>query len=100
MSVLNRGQRCIVIAGCPKNIGTLVEILDHLGEVDNYQDCYEIVTISGRPFPELWADGTRTRTVPGVSSIALTERYKIRPLIDLPSNADANQTKQELVEIN
>jgi hypothetical protein len=86
-----------VIAGCPKNIGTLVEILDHLGEVDNYQDCYEIVTISGRPFPELWADGTRTRTVPGVSSIALTERYKIRPLIDLPSNADANQ---ELVEIN
>ena len=97
MSVLNRGQRCIVIAGCPKNIGILVEVLDHLGEVDNYQDCYEIVTISGRFFPELWADETRTRTVPGVSSIALTERYKIRPLIDLPSTADANQ---ELVEIN
>ncbi len=100
MSVLNRGQRCIVIAGCPKNIGVLVEILDHLGGVDNYQDCYEIVTISGRPFPELWADDTRTRTVPGVSSIALTERHKLRPLIDLPSTADANQTKQELVGIN
>ena len=97
MSVLNKGQRCIVIAGCPKNIGVLVEVLDHLGGVDNYQDCYEIVTISGRPFPELWADGTHTRTVPGVSSIAMTERYKIR---DLPSTADANQTKQELVEIN
>ena len=81
MSVLNKGQRCIVIAGCPKNIGILVEILDHLGEVENYQDCYEIVTISGRPFPELWADGTHTRTVPGVSSIAMTERYKIRRAI-------------------
>ena len=100
MSVLNKGQRCIVIAGCPKNIGILVEVIDHLGEVGDYQDCYEIVTISGRPFPELWADGTHTRTVPGVSSIAMTERYKIRPLIDLPSTADANQTKQELVEIN
>ena len=39
MSVLNKGQRCIVIAGCPKNIGILVEVLDHLGGVGDYQDC-------------------------------------------------------------
>jgi len=100
MSILKRGQRCIVVEGCPKNIGLIVEVINHLGNVEGYQDCYAIMTVSGRPFPELWADATHSRTVPGVSSNAMTERYKIRPLIDLSSESDLNQNKQELVEIN
>lgn len=88
MSVLNRGQRCIVVEGCPKNIGLLVEVVEHLGLYEEYQDCYEIVTVSMRPFPELWADEAHTRTVPGVSPHAYTERYKIRPLFDLPDESD------------
>lgn len=98
MSVLNIGQRCIVVEGCPKNIGLLVEVVEHLGQYEEYQDCYEIVTISGRPFPQLWANDAHTRTVPGVSPYALTERYKIRPLLNLPEGADEEMTERPVEE--
>lgn len=98
MSILNKGQRCIVVEGCPKNIGLLVEVVEHLGKYGDYQDAYEIVTLSGRPFPELWADETRTRTVPGVSPYACTERYKIRPLLDLPDESDHKLTESLIEE--
>lgn len=84
MSVLSTGQRCIVVEGCPKNIGLLVEVVQHLGQYKGYVDCYKIVTTSGRPFPQLWADDEQARTVSGISRYALTERRKIRPLLDLP----------------
>jgi hypothetical protein len=93
MSVLSRGQRCIVVEGCPKNIGLLVEVVEHLGQYKEYLDCYEIVTISGRPFPQLWADDEHTRTVSGFSRYALTERYKIKPLQDLPECTDEQITE-------
>lgn len=98
MSVLNKGQRCIVVEGCPKNIGLLVEVVEHLGQYEEYADCYEIVTISGRPFPQLWANASHTRTVPGVSPCALTERYKIKPLLDFPEGADEVRTECSLEE--
>lgn len=96
MSVLNRGQRCIVVEGCPKNIGLLVEVVAHLGEIDDYQDCYKIVTVSRRCIPELWADAAHSRTVPGKSPYAYTERYKIRPLVDLPLEEAAEAKRQKV----
>jgi hypothetical protein len=93
MSVLRKGQRCILVKGCPKNVGLLVMVVDHLGEFEDYQDCYEIVTVSGRAFPELWADATRTKTVPSMSSTALTDRHKLRPITDLNLDIDMIQAE-------
>ena len=81
MSALKPGTRCVIIAGCPENIGLLVVVLSHLGQYEDYDDAYEIETLSGRPMA-LWADESRTWTVPGASPYAITERCKLRPLVD------------------
>lgn len=95
MSILKKGQRCMVIKGCPKNLGLLVEIVRHIGAALDYRDGYEIITLSRRPFPELWGDQTRTWTVSGASAYALTERNKLQPLPDLSNETHSKQTAEE-----
>jgi hypothetical protein len=84
MSVLKPGVLCIIIAGCPKNIGMIVEVIERLGAVDGYTDCFHIKTASGRPFAQLWTDARRADTYrkgPNPSH-CYTERHKLRPLVD------------------
>lgn len=79
MSVLSPGTRCIIVAGCPENIGLLVSVIERLGAYARRDDAYRIATLSGRPFPQL----TRgKRLVAGFSDEAITDRHKLRPLVD------------------
>ncbi|WP_157896734.1 hypothetical protein [Acidovorax carolinensis] len=49
MSVLNPGTRCIIVAGCPENIGLIVVVVERLGAHGGRVDAYRIATLSGRP---------------------------------------------------
>ena len=79
MSVLNPGQRCVIVAGCPENIGLIVEVVRRLGTYADYADAYLIRTVTGRPFHQLWSG---KNLVKGNSTSAVTERYKLRPLVE------------------
>ena len=73
------GQRCVIVAGCPENIGLIVEVVRHLGASRGYEDGYEIMTLSGRNFRQLWRG---TQLIQGSTMFAYTERYKLRPLVE------------------
>lgn len=79
MSVLSPGTRCVIVAGCPENIGLLVVVIEHLGAYDGREDAYRIATLSGRPFPQLTYG---KRVLAGRSQEAITDRHKLRPLVD------------------
>ncbi len=79
MSTLEKGTVCIIIAGCPENIGMLVEVTAHLGRYGEREDAYQIETITGRNFNQLWNGGNLTK---GYSKVAITDRHKLRPLKD------------------
>ena len=78
-SVLKNGTRCVIVAGCPENIGLLVVTTEHLGAHDGRDDAYRIVTLSGRPFAQLKVG---KRTLQRYSNVAITDRHKLRPLVD------------------
>ncbi len=75
---LKPGTLCVIIAGCPENIGMIVEVVEHIGVYDDYQDAYEIRTVTGRAFRQLWHGD---ELIEGYSTEAITERYKLRPLV-------------------
>ncbi len=79
MSDLKPGTRCVIIAGCPENIGLIVEIIEHLGPCEDRQDAYYVQTVSGRPFHQLWEGNDLMR---GRTDKCVTDRHKLRPLID------------------
>ena len=79
MSILARGQKCVIVAGCPENIGLVVEVISRIGRHKDREDAYWIRTVSGRPFHQLWMGQELQR---GGSSEAITERHKLRPLVD------------------
>jgi hypothetical protein len=79
MSVLNPGTRCVIVAGCPENIGLLVVVIERLGAYAGRDDAYRISTLSGRPFPQL---NHGKRLVAGFSPEAITDRHKLRPLVE------------------
>ena len=54
MSILSYGQRCVIVGGCPENIGLIVMVIQRLGAYQGREDAYWIRTISGRPFHQLW----------------------------------------------
>jgi len=85
MSVLMKGQLCVIVKGCPPNLGLIVRIVEHLGQIADYIDAYEIEPISDRPM-HVWVDKARTRTEiwPFKEGI-ITDRDKLRPLPDLPA---------------
>ncbi len=78
-SILKRGTRCVIVAGCPENIGLLVVTTEHLGAYGGSADANRIVTLSGRPFPQLKHG---KRTLKRHSSEAITDRWKLKPLVD------------------
>jgi hypothetical protein len=79
MSDLKPGTRCVIIAGCPENIGLIVEVIEHLGPYEDRQDAYYVQTVSGRPFHQLWEGNDLMR---GRTDKCVTDRHKLRPLID------------------
>ena len=87
MSILARGQKCVIVGGCPENIGLIVEVICRIGAHSGREDAYWIRTVSGRPFHQLWIDKELQR---GSSSEAITDRHKLRPLVD--PKEDANDT--------
>lgn len=78
MENLKPGTLCVIVAGCPENIGMIVEVAGRLGRIEGYEDCYKIKTVTGRNFLQLWV-GKNLKT--GTSTIAYTERHKLRPLV-------------------
>lgn len=79
MADLKPGALCVIVAGCPENIGMIVEVAGRLGRIEHYEDCYKIKTVTGRNFQQLWV-GKNLKT--GTSTVAYTERHKLRPLVE------------------
>ena len=93
MSLLKNGTRCVIIAGCQENIGLVVEVVEHLGEYQGRADAYFIRTVSGRPFNQLWDGGDLLRNL---SNEAITDRHKLRPLVDPKIEAEVRQVEEVL----
>ncbi len=95
MNSLKIGTICIIIAGCPENIGMLVEVTAHLGKYGGREDAYEIKTITGRKFNQMWRGAS---LVKGFSTVAITDRHKLRPLEDgEPPNSELLVEDKELL---
>ncbi len=90
MSILARGQKCVIVGGCPENIGLIVEVISRIGPHKGREDAYWIRTVSGRPFHQLWMGRELQR---GGSSEAITDRHKLRPLVDPKDEADKTDAK-------
>jgi hypothetical protein len=91
MSALKPGMLCVIIGGCPKNIGLIVEVLEHIGPYPPRSDAYSIRTVTGRNFPQLKI-GEDKRLESGSFTEAITDRHKLRPLVgpkDDPEETDA-----------
>ena len=97
MSILARGQLCVIVGGCPDNIGLVVEVISRIGQHEDREDAYWIRTVSGRPFHQLWIDKELKR---GSSSEAVTDRHKLRPLVDPKDKVHETEiTQQQTKEI-
>jgi hypothetical protein len=79
MSILKAGTRCVIVGGCPENIGLVVEVVEHLGVYDGRSDAYCIRTISGRKYHQLWRGNDLQRVS---SDECITDRHKLRPLVE------------------
>ena len=93
MSLLKNGTRCVIIAGCRENIGLVVEVIEHLGAVESRGDAYRIKTVSGRPFHQLWDGGDLLRNL---SNEAITDRHKLRPLVDPKVEDEVRQVEKAM----
>ena len=69
MSYLKPGTLCVIVGGCPENIGLIVEVLAHIA-------------------PYL---------ISGSSDRAITDRYKLRPLVDPKEESKIRET--EVVDV-
>ena len=79
MSDLKPGSLAVIIAACPANIGLIVEIICHIGPYGEREDAYEVCTTSGRNFHQIWHGNDLMR---GNSNVCITDRHKLRPLVD------------------
>jgi hypothetical protein len=93
MSILKKGTLCVIIGGCPENIGLIVEVVCHLGRHEGREDAYEIKTVTSRKFNQLWRGAM---LVKGYSSVAITDRHKIRPLINLGDEPSLAEYREKL----
>ena len=84
MSALKPGTLCVIVGGCPENIGLVVRVLVHLGRYGSREDAYFIETVSGRFFNQLIDDDGKLKR--GASARAVTDRHKLRSL--LPGETD------------
>ena len=92
MSILARGQKFVIVGGCPENIGLIVEVICRIGPHSGREDAYWIRTVSGRPFHQLWIDKELQR---GSSSEAITDRHKLRPLVDPKDEAHDTEVNEQ-----
>ena len=93
---LKTGTRCVIVAGCPENIGLIVEVVGRVLPSRPDEEAYCIETVSRRPFHQLWEGNDLLR---GDSTRAITERYKLRPLVfskDEVPNACAEEMQPKL----
>lgn len=99
MASLKPGTLCVIIAGCPENIGLIVEVLARLGSCPPRADAYSIRTVSGRAFHQLWnSDGEIVR---GNSNVCITDRHKLRPLVDSKDEPEVrNSTEDYMKNLN
>jgi len=94
MSILKSGTLCVIIAGCPENIGMVVEVIQHLGPFEGKEDAYWIKTTTGRPFHQLW-DGKELKR--GSVDECVTDRHKLRPLVGEHIDERDQVVERELV---
>lgn len=94
MSVLKPGTLCVIVGGCPENLGMIVEVIAHLGHVPPRADAYRIVTVTGRFFPQLRND-VSGELVRGYTKYAITDRHKLRPLLDVNDGVEEAEGAQE-----
>jgi hypothetical protein len=95
MSLLKPGTLCVIIAGCPENIGLVVEVVEHLGVWESRQDAYVIRTTSGRKFYQVWCGNDLIR---GYSDCCITDRHKLRPLVGSSDDADHENVEIERLD--
>ena len=94
MSILKPGTLCVIVAGCPENIGMVVEVIQHLGAYEGKEDAYFIRTTTGRPFHQLWHGKELMR---GSIDECITDRHKLRPLVGGEGDERDNCVERELV---
>ena len=46
MPHLKPGTLCVIVGGCPENLGLIVEVICHLGRHGGREDAYEIKTVT------------------------------------------------------
>ena len=95
MSFLKPGTRCVIVGGCPENIGLIVEVIAHIGSLPPRADAYRIRAVSGRPFPQFW--NSEGNLISGYSDRAITDRHKLRPLADPKDESSEDETDVEAV---
>jgi len=95
MSNLKPGTLCVIVGGCPENLGLIVEVVCHLGPHDGRQDAYEIKTVTSRKFNQMWRG---SKLVKGYSTEAITDRHKLRPLVNLGDEPPMAECQEKLDE--
>ena len=95
MSILKPETLCVIIAGCPENIGLVVEVIQHLGTYEGKEDAYWIKTTTGRPFHQLWHGKELMR---GSIDECITDRHKLRSLVGGEKDERDEVVEGELVE--
>lgn len=96
MSHLKLGTLCVIVGGCPENIGLIVEVVSHLGKYGYREDAYEIKTVTGRNFNQLWLGFNVAK---GHSVQAVTDRHKLRPLVGLADESPVSESIKQLDEL-
>ncbi len=97
MEILKPGTLCVIVGGCPENIGLVVEVLQHIGMAPPRTDAYRIRTTSGRNFPQLKYGTREERLAPGTATEAITDRHKLRPLVDADDESELHAGDQNKV---
>jgi hypothetical protein len=87
MSDLKPGALCVIIGGCPENIGLIVEIIRHLGACGNRENAYSIRTVSGRTFHQFRK--SNGELIRANNCECITDRHKLRPLVDPKENDES-----------
>jgi len=94
VSPLKRGTLCMIVAGCPENIGLLVTVLDRLGPRGVRGDAYRVRTVTGQRFHQFSRGDLLVR---GWSSDCITDRHTLRPVVEDSGAGDAGPGRREPV---
>jgi hypothetical protein len=96
VSLLKPGTLCVIISGCPENIGMVVEVIQRLGAYEGKEDAYWIRTTTGRPFHQLWHGKELMR---GSIDECVTDRHKLRPLVGGEDDERDEVVERELEQV-